>query len=88
MSTKVDLTGSECTFYGTRVGEANRVGMKVKDPALSLQRTERRGRGTLGVVGGPRPYDFFSMVKLVVVPCSLSLYSAWMDLPSAETVMR
>lgn len=32
-------------------------------------------------------YDCFSIVNEVVVPCCLSLYSTWMDLPSFDTVM-
>src|ERR1017187_926074 len=39
-------------------------------------------------VAPPVPYDCFSMVKVVVVSRSLSVYSAWIDLPSEETVMR
>lgn len=35
-----------------------------------------------------RVYDFFSMVNVVLVPCCLSLYSPWIDLPSFDTVMR
>ena len=33
-------------------------------------------------------YDCFSIVNDIVVPCCLSLYSALIDLPSVEIVMR
>src|ERR1700752_724096 len=52
---------------------------------------KKEGRGSIS----PRPcsprqrlYDFFSIMKLVLVPRCLSLYSAVIDFPSAETVMR
>ncbi len=44
--------------------------------------------GAIGLRPPPPAYDCFSIVNAIVVPRCLSVYSALIDLPSLDTVMR